>query len=130
MIELIGWLNIQFSTDGEHNFTVEKGIISQIYDLIKPLNGFNHNYELKCINGNNYLYIGINHNHDNEYLDEVKSVFSKIAKLAIGSYGLVYLRQPEDELYFNEFKVIKLNKGEVTIQEDSYLSPCNPKIED
>ena len=130
MIELIGWLNIQFSTDGEHDFALDKELISQIHDFIEPLNGFNHSYELKCINGNNYLYIGINHNHENGYIDEVKSVFSKISKLAIGSYGLVYLRQPDDKLFFNEFKVIRLNKGIINVEKDIYLSPCNPKIED
>ena len=128
MIEINGWVSIHASSDGEHQ--IQTSVISKIDQMIQSVAGFNQNFTILPLNGSYVLFIGINHNHDVDYTNLIYSLLTEICKLAPGSYGIIYIRDHENSLDFNRFKVYKVAKGFVSIEEDGFLSPCNPKIED
>lgn len=130
MIEVNGWVSIYTTTNGEEKPKVLENSILEINKLLKSFNIINQFFEIKLLNGSYTLFIGLNHNHDNGYSDSVYKLLSEIARIAIGSYGLVYLRLLEDDTNSNNYKIYKLAKGKVTIEVDELLSPCVPVIED
>jgi hypothetical protein len=82
-------------------------------------------------NGCDSVLIAGQHNHRNEY---VIDLFKWIAENAPGSYGILYIRDDEDSKrgydFTNEFRVWKLCRGILIEQEDPFLSPCIPTVED
>lgn len=130
MIEINGWVTIYTTTDGEGKADELSRIIRQIDKLITPFEILNQILEIKTLNGIPTLFIGINHNHDNGHSDSIHKLLCEIGNIAIGSYGIIHMRYHEDEIDFNTFKILKLAKGRVTIEDDKLLSPCNPIIED
>lgn len=130
MIEINGWISLLNDTDGEgsiREFEKKIPLIKEILNIHDSV--YNQFCKLVPLNGSYYIYIGINHNHEGDSLIEIRKIISKISSHAIGSYGLLYYRLHDGENY-NKFKILRLSKGKVTIEEDSLLSPCNPLIED
>jgi hypothetical protein len=93
-------------------------------------------------NGLDSFMISRMHNHTASYIIDV---FEWIAKNLPGSYGLLYVHDDEESYgaykyskYYdnprvdnsNKFVVYKLAKGCLTREEDPFLSPCIPTIED
>jgi len=130
MIEINGWISIHITTDGEDNSEKYRNAIEKIDGIVQPLKGFNQFFKIEALNGFYTLFIGLNHNHDNGYNDLILNLSNKVCNIAPGSYGILYIRNDEDKSNFNKFKVLKIAKGKVTIEEDRYISPCNPVIED
>ena len=130
MVEFKGWISILNATDGEEQSDMLESTIVQIRTLLEPLKGFNQFFDLQALNGTYTLWIGGDHNHDSGYSDSLLALLNQISKIARGSYGVVYLRWPEDRISYNEFKIYRIAKGKVSIEEDKLLSPCTPIIED
>ncbi|WP_162240377.1 Imm7 family immunity protein [Nocardia arizonensis] len=62
---------------------------------------------------------------------EVVDSFRRIAAVAPGSYGIMYIRDDEDYSGSgNEFQVLVMRRGIITVAGDTLLSPCVPMIED
>ena len=58
-------------------------------------------------------------------------LFAGVGQDAPGSYGLLYIRDDEDPNgRVNEFQVLVMRRGKVTVHPDAFLSPCIPIIED
>ena len=130
MIMFNGWLHILEGTSGEEEREETIAVVEKVKNLINPLNRSNEFFHLSSNNGEFMLHIGGSHNHDVRYSEELKYLVQKIGQVAPGSYGLLYIRLPEDQQYWNEYLVYKLAKGKLTIEQDTLLSPCNPVIED
>lgn len=130
MIEATGWININISlNDDEHDSKDLYNIVEKIKNFLTPENIFNQVFEIKDLNGNYILFIGLNHNHDNGYSDLILKIISKIGKIASGSYGIVHIRNHDDYKSSNNYKILKLARGKVKIEEDKLISPCRPIIE-
>lgn len=127
MMEAMGWISLSPSTDGEHAIYQTEDLLKNVLKLIGSFQSINQFIEVKELNGNNYLLIGINHN--NGIIELVEQLIKNIGLLSKGCYGIVYVRDDESLENVN-FRVIKLAKGRVDVVEDSLLSPCNPTIED
>lgn len=128
MIEINGWISINFSTDGEVG--MPDRVILEITRTIDALTEYNQFFKLSSLNGSHFLSIGLYHNHDVGYSDLVYNLLIDICKLAPGTYGIVYIRNDEDVDNYNKFKILKIAKGQLSVEEDHLLSPCNPIIED
>ena len=128
MIKINGWISLEASTDGEESLTKET--ILQIDELLRSHNSFNQLFELISLNGSYSVLIAIDHNHNLDCIELVTTLVNDICKLAKASYGVIYFREPEAEVDYNTFKVLKIAKGVVSIENDTLLSPCNPIIED
>ena len=130
MVEINGWISIHITTDGENEYGKLEKAIEKIDHFLKPLKLFNQFFKIEALNGYHTLFIGLNHNHENGYYDLIYQLLNEICIIAPGSYGIIYIRNDEDKLDFNKFKIIKIAKGKITIEDDDFLSPCNPIIED
>lgn len=129
MIEIQGWIAITL-TEHEEETTNLQDVIIKVNMLLKPLNQLNQYFEVKNINGNYLLFIGLCHNHNIDYDKDIYKLLNKIGGLARGSYGLVYIRSHDDVHRYNKFEVYRLAKGRISIKKDNLLSPCIPIIED
>jgi hypothetical protein len=130
MIEIQGWISIATSIDGDQDYDKLPGALDEVKELIKPLNEPGQFFELKAFNFSQILFIGVHSNHDNGYSDEVLDVLIKIGKIAPASFGLVHARWPEHITDYNVYKIYRMARGKVSIEEDTLLSPCNPVIEE
>ncbi|WDF78495.1 Imm7 family immunity protein [Mucilaginibacter sp. KACC 22773] len=128
MIEINGWISLESSTDGEDKLTEE--VILIINEIIESHNSFNQYFRILSINGNYVVQIALNHNHNLGYVEMVNDLINDICKLAKASYGIIYLRDDENEFDFNMFKILRIAKGQVSYENDKLISPCNPLIED
>ncbi len=129
MIEIVGWVNINISTDGEHESKDLLKTVNELKEYLKEENMYNQFFDIKALNGEYIMYLGIFHNHDNGYLDSVLKILSDVTGMARGSYGLIHARDHDSLKDFNHYKTIRIAKGIITIEKDELLSPCNPKIE-
>ena len=57
-------------------------------------------------------------------------LFHRVADLAPGSYGLLYVHDDEDPEHDRHFRVFRLIRGTVTEHADHLLSPVIPTLED
>lgn len=70
-------------------------------------------------------------NHWSSDIEDVLALYNYLAKSTVGSYGVLYIHNDEgDEEEHNNFIVFYLAKGELKKAKDSFLSPCNPVIEE
>ena len=124
MIEVNGWVRVVFMDN-------EKNDLLQIKSLTEKLDKYdNQKAEINHFNGSISIFIGGDHNHNNGYTDDIYDFLNSVGEIAKYSYGLIYIRLSDDADSFNKFKIYKLAKSKVTIEEDTLLSPCNPVIEE
>lgn len=132
MIEFNGWISVELDSTFKERSVINN--LEQFQEMMKPLIAdfdiHNQFIELKRMNGSFVYFIGGSHNHRLSYLESVIEIYEKVAELAPSSYGLLYVRLPEDEAFWNKYRVFRLAKGIITEHEDILLSPCDPVIED
>lgn len=132
MIEINGWIMIRESyKEEDDDDELLTSIIKQIDIKINELSYSNEFYLSKPLNGSHHLSIMVNHNHRSS-AEHVIDFFKWIAEISVGSYGLLYVHDDEDLKRQNEnkFKVWVMKKGIVTEEDDIFLSPLIPTIED
>jgi hypothetical protein len=78
------------------------------------------------------LYVGGNKNHRGVIGDELDQLLEWTARIAPGSYGLLYWRDDEGDPIAgpNNFQVKVMSRGEVVTRFDPFLSPFFPVVED
>lgn len=126
MLEMHCWITIRshYSLEDDNLDNMIKTINDKIASL--SLNKL----FIKAINGEYYLDFSLFSNHMAKDAEDLLQLLYFIGEIAIGSYGLLYLHNDEDELKYNQFKVYRLCKGKVTEYDDQLLSPCIPTIEE
>jgi len=130
MIEFNGWITVYSDSDELDVIVQDKKLITDLENILHEFKAQNQFCEIKMINGFVNLFVGGRHNHDNGYSDDLLKVLQEICEIASESFGIIYVRWPEDEISWNQYKVYQIAKGKITIKDDVYLSPCNPVIED
>lgn len=130
MYEYHGWATIRESASFEEDEDQYDEAIQELQKYIEKLNWPSGVLDLRAVNGDYQLWIaGLdNHTPKNEY-DPIE-VFRKTGELAPGSYGILYVRDSDDAASSNQFKVYTLIRGKIAEQEDPFLSPFVPKLED
>jgi len=130
MIEFNGWVQLALSTDGEgeDNVTSAVQVFGRIVDGIRCHATFPF---IQARNGSYYLHVAGNANHNGLDWAETSELLEEVANRFPGAYGLVYLRDDEDSQgNENAFVVYVVRRGTVECHLDSFLSPCNPVIEE
>jgi len=126
-----GWISISISPDADADcFDALKKAIHELEVFMRPQQMVNQLFEIKPFNLEQVLFIAGSHNHDVGYSDSIVEVLNKVAELAPASHGLVYIRWPEHPTLWNQYKVYKMARGKITMEDDPFFSPCNPLIED
>lgn len=130
MYEYHGWATIRETATCDEEDNMEK-IVINIKEYINNLNWCNGILDLHVVNGEYQLIIAGLTNHKGHEAKELFMLYNYIAREAPGSYGLLYIWDDEDKDGFsNKFQVHVLVRGQVKLQEDPFLSPCIPVIED
>ena len=126
MIQINGWLEIipTYLNEDVHTEIDEEAIYSQVDNIIANLK-YN---DIQIISRNGFKVINffLNTNHKTEEAEEMLQTFEKIAKVATGSYGLLYVwDEYEDE---DNFRVLVARKGVVEWKKDEFFSPNSEMI--
>lgn len=130
MVEFHGWVSI-LDNAYETNFEKLQEVIKRITYKINAIKGDNQIFELKAINGKYMLAIAGFTNHKSSDVYEVLEFYNEIPKLAPGSYGLLYIHDDEDKSGKDDmFRVWKITKGQLIIEDDKLLSPCSEVIDE
>lgn len=130
MVELHGWITIRetFRAVWEEEEKIDL-LVAKIRDEINRLSWFKP--EIKAQNGEWFLEFTLFSNRINPQILEVFELCKWIGKVADGSYGLIYLYNDEDRNgKENQFQVFSLARGVVSENNDPFLSPIIPTIED
>lgn len=133
MIIYNGWIAIQMNVDCDLD-SIDGSDLKAFFSNMEPfISDFNkypsRSAIYKSMNWDDiYLVNGI-HNRVLSYLDDVVTLYKTIGEKAPGSFGLLYVRLPEDPVHWNNYRVFRLAKGVLTEHEDTLLSPCRPVVE-
>ncbi len=131
MIELHGWVTIRESYETDNEEENIQIIIADIKKYINNLNWESNLLSLSYFNGIPNLAVSLYTNHYTKQTDEVFELYKFIAKVANGSYGLIYLHNDEDDNGKDGvFQVFVLARGILSKAEDKFLSPLIPVVED
>lgn len=85
--------------------------------------------EIRPLNNELHLWLSGNNNHA-VWHEAIMDLFSYIANVAPGSYGLLYTENDEDPKHPNQFRVWVLARGVFVERVDPFLSPHFPVVED
>jgi hypothetical protein len=85
--------------------------------------------EIRPLNNEIHLWLSGNNNHA-QWHEAIMDLFSDIANVAPGSYGLLYTENDEDPEHPNQFRVWVLARGAFVERGDPFLSPRFPVVED
>ncbi len=128
MFEYHGWIMVR-DTTGEEG---EDEQIDTIYSLLqKRIESYAWDIgllDIRWINLYPHICVAGLNNHKSGYGSDVFDLFSYVAKIAPGSYGLLYTM--DDEIGENKFRVYVLARGKIEEQADPFLSPFVPVVED
>ena len=126
-VELHRWLSIWETYGDEDAFPREEldGIMRRVKDIVSQ-----SGVEMRYVNGLPFIDTLLYTNHRTKEIDDVIEAYTSISKTAAGSYGVIYLRDDEDDKHYNEFQVYVFRKGECIRRADKDFSPCIPMIED
>jgi hypothetical protein len=129
MFEFHGWCKIRDSASDPNPETIQvaAGKLAEFVAQLHWTTGF---CRLQPFNGEYFFHMGGFQNRPLEVAAELDRLFERIAQEAPGSFGLLYLKDDEDPVWHNSWRVRVLARGVVRDSVDSFLSPCNPVIED
>jgi immunity protein 7 of polymorphic toxin system len=85
---------------------------------------------VSMMNGQVQLWAEGFKNHAATIGQELLDLYHFIARVAPGSYGLLYIYDDEHPDHHNEFRAYVLARGAFTEHDDPFLSPYIPTIED
>lgn len=88
--------------------------------------------EVRVLNGEYRLVVGGSLNHRGQIGRELDELLEFVATEAPGSYGLLHWRDMEGELPAgpNNYHVVVMARGTLTLRLDPFLSPTIPTVED
>ncbi len=128
MYEFHGWATIReaFNEENENEDYLDK-IFGMIIGYIKLLNWHSGFIDVKSVNGAYHFCISGFRNHKDSLVDDLFELYAFIARIAPGSYGILYARDDDVE---NKFRAFILKRGTLVEYEDPFLSPFIPTVED
>lgn len=129
MFQFHGWATVHYhthDTDSAQQDHCWRQLVEHVATIPNELL-----IQLQRYNGCDSVHVAGQHNHRAEY---IIALFRWIADTAPGAYGLLYVRDDEDQSrdndYTNRFRVWRLCRGQLTECDDSFLSPAIPIVED
>lgn len=127
MFEYHGWITLRSTAEALDDEPPLR--LDEIRTLVDELAGYAL-MDLQPMNGTDYIHLGGSPNHRGQHGAEVIDLFTKVGRLAPGSYGLLYVHDDEDPEHRQDFRVFRLVRGVVTEHADHLLSPVIPTLED
>lgn len=129
MVELHGWLTVIETYQNEDLLPQ-----SELDAVMQRVNEITWaaacGITLQYANGTAFLNTLFCANHRGAAVDKIIETYQKVAAIAAGSYGVIYLRDDEDAVYHNTMQVFTFQKGSCTRRSDPYFTPCIPMLEE
>ncbi len=137
LFEFHGWASVWVSSNPDDIDTQTdadvKAVLDVLRERIRKIEASNVVHDLRYQNGLPFLWTSGFTNHRDSRIDDLFALFTLIAEVAPGSYGLLHYRDDEDrdgKGIANDFRVLVLKKGSLTDERDPFLSPFVPDVED
>lgn len=129
LVELYGWLSISEKYEDEDSYSEEflQTIMKRVKEIVS---NSKFDVDLQYMNGIPFINTAFSSNHRTPQIDEIIETYKKISEIATGSYGLIYLRDDEDRIYYNAFQKYIFKRGNCSFISDTDFSPCIPEIEE
>ncbi|MEU1605684.1 Imm7 family immunity protein [Micromonospora matsumotoense] len=127
MFEYHGWITLRSTADAVDDDPPLR--LDEIRNLINGFTGYGL-MDLRPTNGAHHVHLGGFPNHRGTRGADVVDLFTRIGRLAPGSYGLLYVHDDEDPEHNLAFRVHRLVRGTVSEHADHLLSPAIPTLED
>ena len=127
MFEFHGWATIRDSAGYDSDTEVTASTVRAIQSLIEAENRSNHTADMRWANGELHVWLAGFHNHKD---DTVLRAYSRIAEIASGSYGVLYVLDDDDLLRPNQWTRHVMRRGTVVAEDDESLSPHIGSVED
>ncbi|MFF9020398.1 Imm7 family immunity protein [Streptomyces eurythermus] len=127
MFEYHGWVTVRESATDDVDDARLRRIVDELRLRVARM-ASPYLLDLRWMNGEPFIHLGGHSNHRSP--PDVVGLFQEVAALAPGSYGLLHVRDDEDQGHENEFRVFRLVRGTVTEHTEPLLSPCVPALED
>ena len=135
MFEFHGWATIRFTPenrDVEDEDKLHDAAVEAVREYIRQtkLDSWgNVVVDIRWTNGAAHLWTAGFKNHAT-VCGDLLALYHHIARVAPGSYGLLYTCDDEDPIHENVFRVYALARGALIEQSDPFLSPFVPIVED
>lgn len=129
MFEYHGWVTIFDSPGDDIDESMLRRTAERVQRKLAEL-GDQHLLDLRWINGQPSVHLAGFASHSGGWADRITELYAQIARLAPGSYGLLYVRDPEHAFHGEEFRIYRMARGQVTEHADPFLSPVAPVIQD
>jgi len=132
MYEFHGWITIResFNNDDDWDSNIEE-LIEKVKEKLEKSELGNGLTDIRSVNGSEFVVMSGFYNHGNGVTDKLLDFYKFVSEAAVGSYGLLYVHDDEDENgEDNEFQVFVLAKGKLEKKKDAYLSPFIPVVEE
>ncbi|MFF9483362.1 Imm7 family immunity protein [Streptomyces sp. NPDC014676] len=127
MFEYHGWITVRETAAGDDDEPRLRRIVDELRLHIARMDS-PYLLDLRWMNGEPFIHLGGCSNHRS--LPDVAELFEHVAAVAPGSYGLLHIRDDEEQGHENDVRVLKLVRGTVTQHTEALLSPCIPTVED
>ena len=129
MIEIHGWLSISATYQCEDLLLQSEidRIMQQVQDIVSNCQ---YEIDLRYVNGCAFINTLYCSNHRTEEVDVLIETYKRISETVAGSYGVLFIRDDEDKILYNEMQVYIFKKGKCLLKRDTDFSPCIPTIED
>jgi hypothetical protein len=126
-----GWLDLASSPYEDDTERVLE-VMSELEAMSAAFDWPNLLVEIRMLNGTGFLGVTGRFNRRRVEAIEIWKLVRYAAERLPGSSGLIYERDDEtaDPPGPNAHKVTVLARGVFHVREDSFLSPCNPVVED
>ncbi|WP_107657310.1 Imm7 family immunity protein [Nocardia suismassiliense] len=125
MFEYHGWLTVQHDVEYDDQAR-SAAVYAAVEARLAEFDTGSGLVDLRRVNGEIQLHFAGYKNHP--HWSAVEG-FKEIGAIAPGSYGTLWIRNDEDPEKYNEFQVIVMRRGQVSVETDTLLSPCVPVIE-
>lgn len=129
MYEIHGWIVVRQSTDEEDDAQKAR-TLADLGHRTAAFRSDNPSIRRFAINGDDRVTISALLNHYGPAAQQALDLYDWIGTAAPASYGLMYVRDDENPSAANRFVVHVMRRGKITVETDSFLSPCVPSIED
>lgn len=134
MYQIHGWFHLALSSYGEDDEQLLDTRVKALRQWIESEENewANMPVTLRILNGHWFLSIDGLVNHMTVLGAQVGDLVARVAALLPGSYGLLYERSDEmpDPPGDNAFRVSVMRRGQISQDDDPFLSPCIPLIDD
>ncbi|GAA1630931.1 Imm7 family immunity protein [Nonomuraea maheshkhaliensis] len=129
VFEYHGWLTIRETAGLDDDPASLRRQVEKVGECLAELGDYGL-VDLRWMNGVPFIHVGGNPNHRGTWGPAIITLFSRVGRIAPGSYGLLHVWDDESGPHSNEFRVFRLARGEVTEHADALLSPAIPTLED